>query len=391
MDLFLGFLAWVQGPGFTRLAIAIECFYWTLPVLIVFTFFVNTWMILDVLYVRILLSDAVVNFLPVWGSRDMLLARVALSVYGFLLLNAAGSISYCWYLANFAAKKYRMPSGSVAPPPRTVMQTTFSTSLRFDFADLGMDGNRPNRCPEECVNAGAWRGDRMYHCRHGYNRCLPVFDHYCYWLWVPVYLNTIKPYCLFMPHMFLYSLYCLVVMVWALISPHMRGLSQFTAVVIFLSSIFAFLAAGGMMRYQWRAVVFRNRVGKERDDTWHWSMAIRNPNGQLVYDEPTANPYSLGSPWANAQEVLGRWYQMPFWFWEPERVGQYGHHLNLDNDTTISPAYMIRVKDIRLRYMDMAENLTYVPDLPPLPPPPAPPSPPPRSFFRRRHNASSMV
>ncbi|KAK2012528.1 hypothetical protein LZ32DRAFT_306202 [Colletotrichum eremochloae] len=49
---------------------------------------------------------------PGISPRDQ--PMLALRVYGFLLLNAAGSIGHCWHLAIFVAKKYRMPSGSVA-------------------------------------------------------------------------------------------------------------------------------------------------------------------------------------------------------------------------------------------------------------------------------------
>ncbi|KAK1593401.1 DHHC zinc finger domain-containing protein [Colletotrichum navitas] len=385
MDSLRGFSQLVLGPEGRRLALARELFFWTLPVLIVGTFFVNSWMLMEVLYFRIILEGSASNFLSVWSPKEVLLAHVLLGVYVFLLLNAAGSIGLCWYFSCFDAKGYRMPSGSVAPRPRTVMQTDYSTSARFDFERLASDGNRPNRCPEQCVNAGAWRGDRMYHCRHGYDCCLPVFDHYCFWLWVPVYLNTIKPYCLFMPLMFLYSLFSFAVMSWALASPHIRGLSRWSYAVLALSSIFAIIAAADMIKFQWNAIVLQNRVGKERRSTWRWTMAVLNVNGRLMFDEPSANPYSLGSRWANAQEVLGRWYQMPFWFWPPARVGQYANHLNLDCDTTISPAYMVHANSLRFREMSAP-----VLDMPPPPPPPLP-APPQRGFLRRRHNAFSSM
>ncbi|EFQ27343.1 DHHC zinc finger domain-containing protein [Colletotrichum graminicola] len=367
----------------TYVALAMHVLLWTLPVLIVGTFFVNSWVLMEVLYFRIILSRAPSAFFFAWTPKEVLLAYGLLGVYVFLLLNAAGSIGLCWYYSCFDAKGYRMPSGSVAPRPRTVMQTTFGTSRRFDFELLGSDGNRPNRCGEQCVNAGAWRGDRMYHCRHGYNCCLPVFDHYCFWLWVPVYLKTIKPYCLFMPYMFLYSVFSGAVVSWALASPHIRGLSRWSYAVLALSTIFGIISATKMMKFQWTAIVLHNRVGKERGANWRWSMAVLNIKGRLMFDEPSFNPYSLGSRWANAQEVLGPWYQMPFWFWQPARVGQYGDHWNLDCDTTISPAYMVHANLMRLREMPG-------PALD-MPPPPVPPAPPPRGFFRRRHNASSSM
>ena len=37
-------------------------------------------------------------------------------------------------------------------------------------------------------------GDRTYHCSM-LNRHLPIYDHYCHWLWMTAYLDTCKPYC----------------------------------------------------------------------------------------------------------------------------------------------------------------------------------------------------
>ncbi|KAK1976276.1 DHHC zinc finger domain-containing protein [Colletotrichum cereale] len=339
---FADLLRRLAGSGLNIWALAQMYFFWSLPVLLVGMWFVNSWLIVEVLYFRVILS------------ADF--AWIFLGIYASLLVNTAGSISYCWWLANFHAKTYRMPtygSDVPVPRPRTVMQTDFGTSLRFDFELLGTEGHRPNRCDQPCANSARWKGDRMYHCRFGYDLCLPVFDHYCYWLWTPVYLHTIKPYSVFMPLLFVYATFSLGVMSWALRSPYIRGLSRWSYVVLALSCLFSVYAAWINCTFQWNMIVFQNRVGKERGRTWHWTMAIRNINGRLMFDEAGFNPYSMGGRWANAQEVLGKWYQMPFWFWQPARVGQYGCHLNLDNDTTISPAYMIRANGIRHQQMSV--------------------------------------
>ncbi|KAK2035542.1 DHHC zinc finger domain-containing protein [Colletotrichum zoysiae] len=363
-----------------------ELFLWTLPVWIVGTFVFNTYVLMEAFQFRALWNGSGFSPFSVWNDRDMRLPFVGIVVYWFLLLNAGGSISYCWYLSCFHAKRFLMPSRSIAPPPRTVMQVDPFTAARppSNFPRICLDGGRPNRCDHrgDCLNALAWRGDRMYHCRHGYNRCLPVFDHYCYWLWTPVYLNTIKPYCLFMPLIFLYQLFCLVALCWTMSSPHVRGLSRWFIPLIVVSASLTALLAVNMIMFQWNMIVIQNRVGKERGREWRWRMAIRDIEGRLMEDEPEDNPYSLGSWRANAQEVLGKWHQMPFWFWQPARVHQYADHWNLDCDTTISPAYMIRANSLR------NVGLNHLPPLPPLTPLPPPP---PRGLMRRRHNASSLV
>ncbi|KAI0177418.1 hypothetical protein BJ166DRAFT_506912 [Pestalotiopsis sp. NC0098] len=44
-----------------------------------------------------------------------------------------------------------------------------------------------------CTICDRESSDRVYHdARSG--RCLPVFDHFCEWLCIAVYLRTIKPY-----------------------------------------------------------------------------------------------------------------------------------------------------------------------------------------------------
>ncbi|GJC77328.1 hypothetical protein ColLi_00166 [Colletotrichum liriopes] len=356
MDI-VGFAQRLAGPGLNLLAFAKIYFFWSLPILLVGMFFLDTWVVVEVLYFRVIKSSSANHFVD-WSSDDKTRAGVLLGVYVFLLVNTAGSISYCWLLAHFHAKSYKMPSPEFpVPRPRTVMQTTRAISEQSDFAALGVQGCRPNRCEHSCGNSSQWKGDRMYHCRFGYELCLPVFDHFCYWLWTPVYLHTIKPYSMFLPLLFLYSTYSLALMSWALCSPFIRGLSRWSYVVVALASLFTLVAAYKNVVFQWDMIVFKNRVGKERDqylyndERWIWRMAILHSNGSLVLDEPGYNPYSQGGKWANAQEVLGEWYQMPFWFWQPRRVGQYGCHWNLDNDTTISAGYMIHANGIRHRQM----------------------------------------
>ncbi|KAK1998241.1 hypothetical protein LX36DRAFT_576704 [Colletotrichum falcatum] len=375
LDLYVALVAWLRGPVLNNLARGWVKFSWTLPILLVGLFFLNSFAVWEVLYSRIISDQLVSPFAP-WFPSQISLAWGLLGVYSVLAVNSYGCILWCWYL-SLGAKGYQMPSGSVAPRPRTVMQTDYGISRQTEFPLSGMDGCRPNWCRNQpCLNSGAWRGDRMYHCSEkGYNRCLPVFDHYCFWLWVPVYLNTIKAYCLFMPLLFLYSAFSLAVVSWSIHMPQTRGHNRWSYPAVAISLVFACFAAFDMGKYQWKSIVFQNRVGKERGRRWLWYMAIKQINGRVVLDEPDDNPYDLGSRWANAQEVLGRWYQMPFWFWSPARVGQYGHHLNLDNDTTISPAY---VSSVTRRYEVVFEH-------PPLPPPP------PRGWLRRRHNASSSM
>ncbi|KAK2035548.1 hypothetical protein LX32DRAFT_688460 [Colletotrichum zoysiae] len=155
--------AWLKGPANRRrrLIEVWEGICWCIPVLLVSMFELNTWVVMEVLYFRIIQSDAS-DMVGYWSAKEVLLAKVLLGVYGFLLVNAAGSLCFCWVLANFT-KRYRMPSGRIAPHPRTVMQTDFDVSLRLEFQSLGSNGDRPNYGRQRCANAGAWRGDRMYH------------------------------------------------------------------------------------------------------------------------------------------------------------------------------------------------------------------------------------
>lgn len=74
---------------------------------------------------------------------------------------------------------------------------------------------RPRFCKlhDACFDSGRPLADRDYHCSYIGRKCdkdgrvrgihLPVYDHYCHWIGVVVYLDTIKPYLLTISFLFL--------------------------------------------------------------------------------------------------------------------------------------------------------------------------------------------
>lgn len=183
-----------------------------------------------------------------------------------------------------------------------------------------------------------------------------------------------KSYALFIPSLFIYAVYSVAAMSWAISEDAALESAKFTYAFVALSGLFAAWAAFHNTIFQWRMIVFKNRVGSERsqrefgdDQAKFFRMAIRLPNGTWHLDNVLVknNPYSQGGWWDNAQEVLGRWYQIPFFWWQPDRVAQYGPDAEATSDTTLSPLYLWKVcritQDHQLRESSSEASLTIPP------------------------------
>lgn len=101
----------------------------------------------------------------------------------------------------------------------------------------------------------------MYHCEQ-LGKCLPVFNHFCGVLNVPVYLETSKPYLCFLFLLCLDGLFVVGSCVWTWSDKQLRS-TAVEGTLLFLV-IVNFLHAGLMLAYVGTTMAFHNVVNSER-------------------------------------------------------------------------------------------------------------------------------
>ncbi|KAI3536726.1 DHHC zinc finger domain-containing protein [Colletotrichum filicis] len=338
-------VAWVLG---VTLAIANASFAWIsawIPVLLVFDMAATSWWVchsLATMFFIPALQDqpAWAAFVPI--SRDLATAYALLVVYVFVLFHTAGClVSLWWYSYRIIRRGYRIPRGAVTRR-KVVMQTLADADDSRYWFDLGF---RPNLCLRCSRNADLEGGegpgsilDRMYHgtTNKGVDLgCIALFDHYCWWLWCPVSLETQKPYLLFMGWVVVFHLYSLGVLCWPLASFGTRW-SLPPAVVAAGALPFVFLwVKKAPFRGQWVNQGLRNQTHKETTayirnlPQQAWPMGIAGPNG-LEHVTVGFNPWDLGAM-GNLRAVLGdSIWEWPFFWRTPRRVREFGAHPDWD-------------------------------------------------------------
>ncbi|KAI0601094.1 hypothetical protein F4775DRAFT_479397 [Biscogniauxia sp. FL1348] len=190
------------------------------------------------------------------------------------------------------------------------------------------DDRRLHRCPKGCDFDLT---DRVYHCTaHG--RCLPVYDHYCKYLRVIIYLRTMKPYLYVLIFLPLDGLFTVSLSIFALQSKHQLMVFQYVAVLI-LSAVMVTLIALGNTYHQIRWLALQNATYCERTyEPWNIAFKFRNVDGEwhLHPQKFYQNPWDLG-PRQNLLQVFGdKWYQWLFFWWAPDRVYRYGCYADRD-------------------------------------------------------------
>ncbi|KAK1543957.1 DHHC zinc finger domain-containing protein [Colletotrichum paranaense] len=329
--------AWVLG---VTLAIANASFAWIsswIPVLLVFDMVATSWLVCHTLVIHHLIPAA--RDVPLWTLRppsELVTAYALLGIYVFVLFHTAGClVSLWWYSFGIIRRGYRIPKGAVTCR-KMVMQTLADADDSRYWFDLGF---RPNLCLRCSRNADLEGGegpgsilDRMYHgtTNKGVDLgCIALFDHYCWWLWCPVSLETQKPYLLFMGWVVVFHLYSLGILCFSLSSFGTRW--SLSPVVVAAGALpFVFLwVKKAPFRGQWVNQGLRNQTHKETTayirnlPQQAWPMGIAGPNG-LEHVTVGFNPWDLGAM-GNLRAVLGdSIWEWPFFWRTPRRVREFG-------------------------------------------------------------------
>ncbi|KAL0941631.1 DHHC zinc finger domain-containing protein [Colletotrichum truncatum] len=321
-DLFYGISAWI-------------------PILLIIDLVASSWLVLEFLVSDILMLSFKQNgFLTAPSLYYRAVALALLGYRSFRILNSG----YC------------PPSGAIFGMKNSVQSVT-SPATAASFVRRGL---RPNACTE-CVPEGTTLGDngqnrldRMYHgmTRGGRNLgCLPVFDHYCWWLWVPVCLTTIKSYLLFMVYICMFHALTLGILTWSLISYSWSWPGFLYAILVAAFPAMLNWVEKAPLTGQWKHLGMMNSTNREwllfvksrgRTPRSEWPMYIRVEDGSFQYYTATYNPWDLGTM-GNLREALGdHLWQWPFPWVVPRRVREYG--MNEDADLTFSSRWIEEVQ-----------------------------------------------
>ncbi|KAI1498115.1 hypothetical protein F5X99DRAFT_432243 [Biscogniauxia marginata] len=191
-----------------------------------------------------------------------------------------------------------------------------------------VEGYRPRRCPSGCDFDLT---DRVYHCTNR-GSCLPVYDHYCEYFRVTVYLRTMKPYLYVLIFLPLDGVFTIATSIAALASGNHLLVVQYVVVLIIATAMVIWFAFYNT-QHQLRHLAWSNIVAVERaHNLWNIALRFKDAQGEwrLQPHKFYENPWDLGHR-ENLLQVFGhQWYQWLFFWWAPDRVSRYGRYADQD-------------------------------------------------------------
>jgi hypothetical protein len=207
-----------------------------------------------------------------------------------------------------------------------------------------------------------------------------VYDHFCYWLGVAVYLDTIKAYLLLIISLLADGTFVVIFSIAA--ASYTKGLAYLHILTACLSSIWVCYLAFGQAGHQIYYLAVKDCTGPEQKMS-QWTLAVTKAQSRghpgptvsfvrLIRTEDdrrrgiNRTPWSL-SDWENLRAVLGeRVWTWPLFWIQPARVSKYGRYpgnqsdlplgelfLRFDRDPDNSPATRTYEFDIHPRYEDI--------------------------------------
>ncbi|KAI0163914.1 hypothetical protein GGR57DRAFT_497997 [Xylariaceae sp. FL1272] len=252
-----------------------------------------------------------------------------------------GSWGYALWLTWFRATRWRPKVRDRSPAIAQASEIVFAAHLgpgvlpeqvRLEWHE----GDPFRKCFKPgCKNGRQGTTDRCYHSSR-LNRCLPCYDHYCPWIQVAVYLNTLKPYMALQVWLLFDVIFSVAVSIKALVDapafvvPHV--------VSLILAAIVIGLLAVNNWQGQFVTEILRNETGIERKMRTSPSSRFGRFDPRLVAFKVAKNRneafqlrlkhFPDRSPWdygflENCRHTLG-----PFWQWllfwiQPDRVRYY--------------------------------------------------------------------
>ncbi|KAH9900250.1 hypothetical protein F4778DRAFT_166989 [Xylariomycetidae sp. FL2044] len=261
---------------------------------------------------------------PTSDSKAVTAGFVFIIISTILKVTWFGAWIQCLVITWCCDRKWKSPS-----PSKIIMQ---ADDTAWGLASGGIlfpyhEGHLPRKCPKGCPFG---LSDRVYHCTH-LGRCLPLYDHYCSYLKVAVYLRTIKPYMyaiLFLPldAIFSISVSIAALVQYKVILAHHVGL-------LIMGAIMIALAAFNHTVAQFNRLGMRNVTTPETNQhQLHLAFKI-NQGGQWqlhLFTFHHKRPWDIGTS-ENLHQLFGKhWWQWFFFFCSPERVSRYGNYHGSD-------------------------------------------------------------
>ncbi|KAI4601141.1 hypothetical protein KJ359_012328 [Pestalotiopsis sp. 9143b] len=184
----------------------------------------------------------------------------------------------------------------------------------------------PTKRPRMCNMRDRESSDRVYHDDRS-GRCLPVFDHFCEWLCIAVYLRTMKPY-LYVLALLPVDLFAtsILIVVALTTSPMGTTPARFFAIIALPVLLLAVVCAKSSLT-QWKHIAFWNETRHQpRRELLAYKITFLNDRHFSYIYETEGNPWDLGQA-ENIRQVLGsKWWMWLLFFWQPERVAKYGRY-----------------------------------------------------------------
>ncbi|KAL8310994.1 hypothetical protein RB597_001823 [Gaeumannomyces tritici] len=222
------------------------------------------------------------------------------------------------------------------------------------YLDESLGGrDRPRLCDRgNCPTPELRLGDRMYCAKTAFwmRGHLPLYDHFCHWTFIPIWLDSIKPYLLLLASMVIDAAFCLCCCIISFALQESRD-----AIPLGVCA----LASGFLVVYhgwynvcmQWKYLGVNNSVHMEHSKyrhKHHFALVKSTPWGKelryFIYD---GNPWDLGSRTANLRAALGAsiW-EWPLFWRQPERVEKYGRY-GSESDLPMSERFLAMVRRLR--------------------------------------------
>lgn len=133
---------------------------------------------------------------------------------------------------------------------------------------------RPRFCflQDDYFDCGRPLADRVYHCSYVAKKCdkdgqlrgihIPVYDHYCHWIGVIVYLDTVKPYLLTTSFLFMDAM---IVFSCSIVDWFLFQYAVLPAPVMVLTAIIVVWLASQNAWLQFKRLAMRNITFPERN------------------------------------------------------------------------------------------------------------------------------
>ncbi|KAJ5104939.1 hypothetical protein NUU61_002286 [Penicillium alfredii] len=226
---------------------------------------------------------------------------------------------------------------------------------------------QPDGRPPYCSSCCQFKTDRAHHCRE-VDRCVRKMDHFCPWVGGVVSETSFKFFVQFVAYTFVFCLFALIVSAYftAELRHHLGEINAHWCICIGLSGLFGVFTLGMTLSSLQLAMFNLTTIENLNRRSAVWTLAIRVPDHLLdqlwasespwapnfrmpqtsepstkerhvfaiLQTQPGDNPFNLGSPLANLQQVMG--YSVADWLL-PLKQSPCADHSSLESAFALGP------------------------------------------------------